>query len=215
MAPRRFCECGCRRLVTTADHLAPRHARQPVTCGCGCGQSIAWQPYFAHRRPRYIRGHRSRTIDHTIKPPAKWPRPSGFCGCGCGQRTAIAKQTSITRGHYRGYHKLFARGHNASTTLAYVLAPGRWLTRNGYVVVNSPSGGHRHEYEHRVVMSKFLQRPLARHEYVHHRNGNRADNSPGNLELWLHKDPPGQRITDLVTWAREIIARYGAMFPEP
>lgn len=53
--------------------------------------------------------------------------------------------------------------------------------------------------EHHVVMEQLLGRPLRRDERVHHKNGVRSDNAPGNLELWvvLKKDPAGQRISDL------------------
>jgi hypothetical protein len=39
------------------------------------------------------------------------------------------------------------------------------------------------------------------------------DNRPENLELWAGHQPKGQRVADLVSWAREILARYGDLFP--
>lgn len=63
--------------------------------------------------------------------------------------------------------------------------------------------------EHTLVMSEILGRPLLDHEQVHHRNGVRDDNRPDNLELWSTYQPPGQRVTDKLEWARYIIEIYG------
>ena len=58
-------------------------------------------------------------------------------------------------------------------------------------------------------MERMLGRPLLDHENVHHKNGNRQDNRPDNLELWSKVQPAGQRVEDKLAWAREIIALYG------
>lgn len=65
--------------------------------------------------------------------------------------------------------------------------------------------------EHRLVMARHLGRPLTPDERVHHINGLRDDNRIENLELWLTSQmdqPYGQRVTDLVAWAHEILERY-------
>lgn len=63
-------------------------------------------------------------------------------------------------------------------------------------------------HEHTVVMSEVLGRSLIKGENVHHKNGNRADNRPENLELWLVRQPKGQRVEDLLQYARWVLETY-------
>lgn len=98
----------------------------------------------------------------------------------------------------------------------------RKRTSDGYITVYRPEHPNAQPstgrvMEHIEAMTEALGRSLAPGEEVHHVNGvrddNRVDGPPvnwrsGNLELWLVSQPAGQRVVDLVEWAREILARY-------
>lgn len=85
-----------------------------------------------------------------------------------------------------------------------------WKNAKGYMQRRRtlPDGTRQQEFQHRVVMEEMIGRPLLENENVHHRNGDRADNSPENLQLWSTKQPKGQHWVDKLQYAREIIALY-------
>lgn len=71
---------------------------------------------------------------------------------------------------------------------------GGWLDEHGYVTVGTDDGPR---LQHRLVMEGMVGRRLAPEETVHHRNGDRADNRPENLELWTGRHNRGARVADL------------------
>lgn len=89
---------------------------------------------------------------------------------------------------------------------------GGHTTKDGYRVItceghpNAWKHGDR-MFEHVLVMSKWLDRPLRPGETVHHRNGIGTDNQIENLEVMV-RHPSGQRPADLVAFARQILAEY-------
>lgn len=100
-----------------------------------------------------------------------------------------------------------------------IVSSKRNNNRDGYVIIKVP--GHPEAkatgwaLEHRVVMSDHLGRPLLAHENVHHINGVRSDNRLENLELWSKSQPWGQRVSDKVAWAKEILALYEPTYSLP
>jgi hypothetical protein len=67
----------------------------------------------------------------------------------------------------------------------------------GYIsfTMGEPGDGERIA-EHRYVMGQLLGRPLTTNEHVHHINGEKGDNRPENLELWITNHPRGIRFAD-------------------
>jgi hypothetical protein len=84
--------------------------------------------------------------------------------------------------------------------------------KNGYIRIFLPgtlgTSKSGQIAEHRLVMSEHIGRPLLSDERVHHKNGVRHDNRIENLELWTKSHPSGQRVDDIIIWAKEILTLY-------
>jgi|ERR1044072_733731 hypothetical protein len=155
----------------------------------------------------YCTGHYAQLMSGVELSPLKgtYTKKCEFDGC---ENKAIGK---LCNGHYQQ-----ARTHGIENLkpLRKIAKRGEGtINQDGYRKIYKPghpnASAHGTILEHRYVMSEMLGRPLLDSESVHHKNGDRADNRPENLELWVKTQPAGQRPEDLLEWAYEIIKRYG------
>ncbi len=80
----------------------------------------------------------------------------------------------------------------------------------GYLRIKIDTGHGARDWikHHKYVMEQKLGRKLESFENVHHKNGVKSDNAPDNLELWITKQPKGQRPEDLIEYAKWILKTY-------
>jgi hypothetical protein len=142
----------------------------------------------------------------------KTPRDGSCLVTGCTSSVRAAGYCGV---HYRRWKK-----HGDPNHLEYAPRGSGTTNKKGYRAIFIDG---RSQQEHRVHASRFLGRELLALENIHHRNGNRSDNTvgtcllsrecscpdgPHNLELWSKAQPAGKRVADLVAYAREILKRY-------
>lgn len=139
--------------------------RKIISCNCGCGQTLEDLDKKARPR-RFIAGHSSRIIRY-------W----------AGRKFSEQHIQRIK----------IARERQEIKTGSPAFKGGRNIASNGYVRIWHPGhpseSGDGYILEHRLVMEQIIGRHLLPGEVIHHKNHNRSDNDPSNLQLFSsHSD---------------------------
>lgn len=166
-----------------------------------CGSSKPLDEFYCYDKAKQrLRGDCKTCTSHLN---LKRANTKVFMCVDCGGRV-----TRKSTGRCRSCFKEKRQRDAASTPINWKIDP-----RYGYVIGEKTIYGNCTRYlQHRYVMEQHLGRKLTNDETVHHINGIRSDNRIENLELWSSRHPSGQRVQDLIEWAKEILRTYESEF---
>ena len=173
----------------------PRVLREVLTLTCPVCQTIFTAKRTGHGEKRHCSIKCARMAERT--------RVERTCQM-CGKVFLVA-------------HEVTTRSENAGTLCSRTClnawrrqhavyrdkAIGPRPTGDGYVEEYCPDHPsvqgrqNKRVLQHRLVMEQMLGRFLVEGENVHHRDGQRNNNAPGNLELWVRVQPAGARVDEI------------------
>lgn len=128
---------------------------------------------------------RHNRIDWPVEQMREWYEQDGLNCREIGLRLGRDPRLVQKVGKKHGF-RMRSRGCSGDRNVWW--RGGVSVTKNGYRYVRQPQHPHAtargYVAEHRLVMEEKLGRLLLPTEVVHHKNGNRGDNTPDNLMLY-------------------------------
>jgi hypothetical protein len=158
----------------------------------------------------YCHGHYLRLLRTGDPQPDRPLRRAAIGACAVNECAEPLYAKGLCRIHYRRWR----RTGDVQAEVPIRARSENGFVKHGYRYVRVPPAlrhlteGATNFAEHRLVVAQMLGRPLTADESVHHRNGDRLDNRPENLELWSCSQPSGQRVRDKVAHAVALLRRH-------
>ena len=110
-----------------------------------------------------------------------------YCSKECIPMSKIAKSKNYGKWMIGKKHSETTKEKNRKACMGekFYNFKGETLNSAGYVLIYVPSKikKQRKVYKHRYVMEQYLGRKLKKSEHVHHINGDKKDNTIGNLKI--------------------------------
>ena len=192
-----LCSCGRERIAYAVN------LKQSKTISCGCKNRTKLKDLSNCKFGELTVINRAKND--------KWDNTMWNAICSC-KKEIVVKGAEIISGRVKSCGCWKARKGEAH----WKWKGGKSIDRNGYIQLTIPKHPNARNngriFEHVVVMSKYLGRKLFKNETVHHKNGIRDDNRIKNLELKVSNHGQGQKISDSIKYAKEVLSRYAPKY---
>ena len=199
------CQCDCGNETTVVASALKNN--NTISCGCFGKER---RTKSGRRNLNDLTGMKFGRLTVRSRSLNKGKSVCWLCECECGNTTTVRGQDLTYRNGTKSCgcisKEFIGEGHPN-------WKGGKRKNISGYITLSGykdhpNSNAHGVIAEHRLLMSESLARPLRKNENVHHINGIRDDNQIKNLELWVKRQPPGQRVKDRISDSIDFLNTY-------